>query len=61
MREEYEENKLSWQNRLKDLNPQGIWDTSQGKMNGLIERYVPKKKYTNVKNPPWYGGDTNFE
>ena len=22
---------------------------------GLIERHVPKKKYTSSKNPPWYG------
>ena len=55
MREEYEENKLSWENRPKDLNTQGIWDTFPGKINGLIKRYVPKKKYTNVKSPPWYG------
>ena len=47
IRQEYEENKLSWENSLKDLNTQDTGDKFQGKMNGLIERFVPMKTNTN--------------
>lgn len=44
-----------WNDHLNELSAQGVWDKIQGKINGLIERHVPKKRYTNTKHPPWYG------
>ena len=46
---------INWPHKLKYLNTQQIWDSFHSVITGLIERHVPKKKYTPSKNPPWYG------
>ena len=46
---------INWPKKIKDLNTQQLWDSFHSVITGLIERHVPKKKYTSSKNPPWYG------
>ena len=40
---------------FQGLTTQQSWDIFYGKINGLIERHVPKKKYTTSKKITWYG------
>ena len=53
MRDDF--NNISWDQELNNRNTQDSWDIIHGKLTGLIERHVPKKKFTNSKSPPWYG------
>ena len=46
---------IDWKAELSDLNTQQTWDIIHSKLTGLIERHIPKKKFTNSKSPPWYG------
>ena len=46
---------LNWELEFEGLTTQQSWDKFYGKINGLIERHVPKKKYTTSKKIPWYG------
>lgn len=40
-----------WLANLADLNTQETWNV-HGKITGLIERYIPKKKITDNRKPP---------
>ena len=42
---------------LDNLDTQQTWDAIHSRLTGLIERHIPKKKYTHTKHPPWYGRD----
>ena len=53
MREDF--NNIEWDKELENSNTQQAWDTIHNKLTGLIERHVPKKKFTHSKKPPWYG------
>lgn len=55
MREEL--GQLDWQQCLNNKNVQQSWDTIRNKINGLIEKHVPKKRYLSSKKPAWYGRD----
>ena len=46
---------IDWDKEFHGLNAQQCWDNIQSKINGLIERHIPMKKYTTSKSPPWYG------
>ena len=48
-------NNIKWDKTLEGLNTQECWDKIHSKINGLIERHIPMKKYTLSKSPPWYG------
>ena len=45
---------IDWEAELRDEHTQQIWDILENKINGLIEKHIPKKKYTTSKSPPWY-------
>ena len=45
---------IDWEAELRDKHTQQIWDILENKINGLIEKHIPKKKYTTSKSPPWY-------
>ena len=53
MREDFRN--IEWDKELKNSNTQQAWDIIHNKLTGLIERHVPKKKFTHSKKPPWYG------
>ena len=46
---------INWELEFEGLTTQQSWEKFYGKINGLIERYLPKKKYTTSKKIPWYG------
>ena len=50
---------IDWQSELCDLNTQQQWDKIHSKLIGLIERHIPKKKYTNSNKPPWWRRELN--
>ena len=52
MREELAETDWKF---LDALDTQQSWNAIHSRLTGLIERHVPKKKYTTSKHPPWYG------
>ena len=53
MREDF--NDIEWEKELGNKNTQETWDIIHSKITGLIERHVPKKKFTTSNSPPWYG------
>ena len=53
MRDEF--NDINWRDGLERVQTQQAWDLFHNKISGLIERHIPKKKYTSSKRPPWYG------
>ena len=55
MREELDN--IDWEDLLDTCNSQETWDLIHNKLTGLIERYVPRKKFTNNTSPPWYNRD----
>ena len=46
--------------KLESLSTQQGWDLVQHKMEGLIERHIPKKKYLNKKSVPWFNRDVRL-
>ena len=46
---------IDWNKELENKNTQQTWDHIHSRLTGLIERHVPKKKFTHSKSPPWYG------
>ena len=53
MRTEFSD--AAWTESLDTMDTQQAWDSFHNRLLGLIEKHVPKKKYTNAKRPPWYG------
>ena len=53
MKEDF--NDINWESELRNKNTQHTWDVIHNKLTGLIERHVPKKKFTHAKQQPWYG------
>ena len=53
MREDFSQ--IDWVQELDGKNTQDSWDIIHDKITGMIERHVPKKKFTNSKGPPWCG------
>ena len=43
----------NWEEILQNTDVQQAWDLFQDKISGLIERNIPKKKFTNNHEPPW--------
>ena len=43
----------NWEEIFRNKNVQQTWDLFQDKISGLIERNIPKKKFTNNHKPPW--------
>ena len=48
---------IDWEAEIENMPTQRAWDCFHSKITGLIERYVPKKKYTSSSKPRWYGRD----
>ena len=57
MRADLEE--IDWESEFLNLNTQQRWDKFYNKINGLIQRHVPKKKFTTSRKYPWYGREIN--
>ena len=38
---------------MVNMNTQEAWDLLQSRLEGLIERYIPKKRYLSKKKAPW--------
>ena len=44
---------INWPDKLDNLNTQQAWNSFQGLLEGMIENYIPKKKFTLRKKKPW--------
>jgi hypothetical protein len=42
---------------FRGLNTQSIWDKIESKYSGLIERYIPKKRFLTSQTPVWLNRD----
>ena len=52
MREELDS--PEWIEGILSLNAQESWNNISNKITGLIKRYIPQKKYTHKRSPPWF-------
>ena len=57
MREELSE--VDWESTLSNKNTQDSWSIIHNKINGLIEKHVPMKKYRTAGKHPWYNRKLN--
>ena len=47
---------IDWEKNMENKNVQETWNLFSSTISGLVERHIPKKKYTTRKNP-WYNRD----
>ena len=51
---------IDWVKDFENKNTQNMWDIFHDRLTGMIERHIPKKKYTNNKKPPWWSREINI-
>ena len=49
-------NSINWESKFEGKTTQTCWTSFYTSLSGMIERHIPKKKYTTRKNP-WYNRD----
>ena len=51
---------VDWDKELEHKNRQDSWSFIQNKINGLIEKHIPMKKYMTTGKHPWFNRNLNI-